>query len=126
MLFNVLMHVLGSRKMLTLNMLHIFICVGKNTDMALIDIKRPQSSQNFVSKPTLATYFLYFDFCWKLFSASPESLHISKSMVKGEEVRVGGSWVLSDQGQLQRPGHIPGVTIPEIWLLLGGRCGHQQ
>lgn len=79
--------------------------------------KMPQPSRNFVLKPTPATYFLYFDFYWKLFPASPESLHISKSMVKGEEVRVGGSWVLSDQGQLQPPSLIPGATIPAIWLL---------
>lgn len=67
-----------------------------------------------------------FDFYWKLFAASTESLHISTSMVKGEEVRVGGLWLLSDQGQLQPPSLIPGVTIPAIWLLSDGRHGHQQ
>lgn len=80
--------------------------------MELMWCKLAQKTSTFPKlyvKTKPALYFLYFDFDWKLFPASSESFHISESMVKGEQVRVGGSWLLSHQGQLQPPSPIPGV-----------------
>lgn len=94
--------------------------------------RRPRPSHNFLSKPKAALYFLYFDFYWKLFPAPSESFHISESVVKGGEVRVGGSWLLSHRGQLQPPSpdtrsdEGKRLTIPAIWLLLARRHGHQR
>lgn len=80
-LCNVLMHHLGSRGTPTLNVLEIlWVYVKRLIHWQLA--QKAATSQNLVSKLTLATYFLNFDFYWKLFAASPESLHISTSMVK--------------------------------------------